>query len=650
MANEQYIDGAGNIALQHIEQSTIDIHQYIGKSLEYKQLEERLSELKDMLAVFASDPVKKQDYTKKITAQEKMIEAFKADVLRLAGTFDQIELYSENLVLARQLFDEGKFREANTILSVSDLQEEQDHLLQKKERTEKALRNNANAFLVKAQSTALDFENPERFALACEYFESSLAADKNTDNLQAYIEFLSRHNKQSKAFPYAKEAVAIARNGDQYVLAKSLYQLGVIYYDWKELGEAQKAWREGLKIMLEIYETDKTRYFLQFMLLLDAMGVINSYIGKWKEAEESYTIQVKLYESAVRSDPDKYSFYLANARYKLLITKAELHPFNEISQEITMFLDDVRQQEIGRMDLLPMLLNFLLLFHGNGQYDTALSLSDESLGICEQRIKTDPEIMLPMMGQALNHRASLMLAMDNLPAALETYKKAEAIFEQLVKDEPGEFTPLYARSLSGLGRCLLNSGDIATGEVKINAALEIRRKLYAKNNYLFRDDLAQSVKDHALLQFKQEQYEEAMTGYLEAETLYRKLLEQHPEKYKKDIADCLFYIAQCYAFREEDDINKAAEYFEHCAEIRRQLAADDPKKNFLSFGTCLYNLGVIFTRYQPDRTKALKSLREIIDKYNQYGFDEKEGLLFDLITDTAVLLIIWDKRDKGEIE
>jgi hypothetical protein len=63
------------------------------------------------------------------------------------------------------------------------------------------LRHNADEWMMKAQLTATDFSLPNRFEKSKEYFEKSVAADKNTENLWAYAIFLYEHNQFKDALP-----------------------------------------------------------------------------------------------------------------------------------------------------------------------------------------------------------------------------------------------------------------------------------------------------------------------------------------------------------------------------------------------------------------------------------------------------------------
>lgn len=59
----------------------------------------------------------------------KLEQRFKVDVLRLAGIFLRISVFSDRLIQARTLFEQGRFHAADDILKSTDLMKDQEDLL-----------------------------------------------------------------------------------------------------------------------------------------------------------------------------------------------------------------------------------------------------------------------------------------------------------------------------------------------------------------------------------------------------------------------------------------------------------------------------------------------------------------------------------------
>ena len=154
----------------------------IYQSLEYPQLLKEIEGLEqDLKDIPLDKTVSRLNKSKKLEEKRKQLQDFKQEVLRLAGTFSKIEINTERLKQAQQYFTQGKFREADAILKAEELSHDQEHLLNAKEsknreleELNKQLLGNANEFLIKAQITATNFNNPNRFRDACRFYEQSI--------------------------------------------------------------------------------------------------------------------------------------------------------------------------------------------------------------------------------------------------------------------------------------------------------------------------------------------------------------------------------------------------------------------------------------------------------------------------------------------
>lgn len=150
---------------------------------------------------------------------KEKLEALKAAVIKLAEDFLRIPLNTERLRLARQYFEQGQFAEARAILGaeamtseLGALKQEQESLKQKIAENELRLRDKANEFLILARLTAVDFSLPDRFEKTKEYFEQSLSAAHNEENVFAYAYFLQEHNQFKDSLPLYREALETCRS------------------------------------------------------------------------------------------------------------------------------------------------------------------------------------------------------------------------------------------------------------------------------------------------------------------------------------------------------------------------------------------------------------------------------------------------------
>ncbi|HXQ37361.1 MAG TPA: hypothetical protein VN843_25350, partial [Anaerolineales bacterium] len=171
--------GSGNVAISDVHDSEISI--VIGKSPQYNEL---IDHLRTQEKLFARTPeAETQEHleiSRKIDELKQSIKQFKHDVLQLVEQFNQVEINTERLRRAKEFFDEGQFSEARAVLEdeIEQLQDEQARLLVKRDAYETdtlpKLRSNAEQFFILGLLTQLDYANPNWFAEAYDYFESSI--------------------------------------------------------------------------------------------------------------------------------------------------------------------------------------------------------------------------------------------------------------------------------------------------------------------------------------------------------------------------------------------------------------------------------------------------------------------------------------------
>ena len=104
------------------------INDFIMNSPDYKLLQERIKKAQRKLENVKELTAKKQ-LREELENLYKLEKEFKVDILRLADIFSRMEVRTERLRQARQLFEEGKFKEADAILKEEDLASDQFNLI-----------------------------------------------------------------------------------------------------------------------------------------------------------------------------------------------------------------------------------------------------------------------------------------------------------------------------------------------------------------------------------------------------------------------------------------------------------------------------------------------------------------------------------------
>ena len=249
--------------------------------------------------------------SKILEEKRRQLQDFKREVLRLAETFSKIEINTERLKQAKQLFIQGKYREADAILKEEELSHDQEQLLSAKEGKQrewdeinKQLLSNANEFLIKAQITATNLNNPERFQEACHFYEQSIRSYTYFDNLFEYAYFLQQHNQHNEAERYYQEAMKrFGSELDAPTRAMALNNLGNSQFDKNEFEDALKSYKEALDIRRKLAQANPQTYLPYVAMTLNNLGNLQSGKNEFEDALKSYREALEVYRELAQPNP-----------------------------------------------------------------------------------------------------------------------------------------------------------------------------------------------------------------------------------------------------------------------------------------------------------------------------------------------------------
>lgn len=310
MINEISQSGIGQIAIQNIENSTINITQQLGKSVQYQELLNQLNTLNDLFSYIPeSEAEKRLSVSNQINELESFIEQFKQDVLALAETFNRIEINSERLEVAKNLFNEGKFDESRTFLrsKIEEIKDEQSELLKKRENYEQEiipkLEHSSMEFLLLALSTARDYKNPNNFGEAREYFELSIESFEAHHNLFVYAQFLAHHNDYPKAKQYWEKTIKYVQSEICSEKAELLNNIAIAYSFEGDYENAKIFYEKALSIGRQIDDQKQNKESKSFIAyVLNNLGNLLTTGSELDEAEEKLIEALDIRKSLMHED------------------------------------------------------------------------------------------------------------------------------------------------------------------------------------------------------------------------------------------------------------------------------------------------------------------------------------------------------------
>lgn len=316
-SQSQNVTGNFNVTLQDVNESSVNI--IIGKSADYKKLLDDLKDFEDNLLDVALDKIDRINQLKrKILFKKEEIETFKNDVIRLADIFNNIEIDTYRLMKAKEYFDNGMFKEAYTVLKISDIDKDQNLLLAAKEKKEseleeltKQLIDNSNEYFIKAQAVFLVNYTSSKYGEVFNLFKRSIKSHSGLDNNYGMAYFLMRNQKYHIAQPYLLEALKHTEGVNIRVLGNVLNDTGACFKEQGMYEEAEKYYLDCLATR----EKDINNRDVQFMyaLALDCMNLGTLYCdwGKFDKDLPLFNKALNIFRD-YPSESSKYSDDLAS--------------------------------------------------------------------------------------------------------------------------------------------------------------------------------------------------------------------------------------------------------------------------------------------------------------------------------------------------
>ncbi len=297
---------------ENIKSSTVinNVTISLSKSFEFQTLIDRQKELEEHLFYIPEkDENQRLKIAEKISHQKKVIDNFVREIILLAEKLQSKDINSERTNRARELFDEGKFKEANDFWEneTPNMLEEQEYLLSKIEKFNEDLKNNANDFYIAALTSQYDYENPNHFKRTCDYFNASIKSFPTVESLFMYADFLNEHSEYDLSQKYYRRIL----NDFEKELSPAhktavLYNLGE-HYDTPE--EYEEAVSELQMLIASHKKTAKNEYDVLPTFIAQAFfNVGNFHIqqDKVKEAIREYKESVSIYQGKVEENPNYY--------------------------------------------------------------------------------------------------------------------------------------------------------------------------------------------------------------------------------------------------------------------------------------------------------------------------------------------------------
>lgn len=462
MPNENSQDGIGNIAVQGIKNSTINITQQLGKSIQYQELLNQLKTLNEFLSYIPKDKSEKRlEVSQQINALENFITHFKQDVLRLAETFNRLEVNTERLKYAKKLFDEGKFTESFTFLEskIGEITDEQNILLEQHNNYEKEvlpkLKHNSEEFLVLAISTMLNDKSTKVFEVASDYFERSIKSYQTKENTFIYAKFLEDYRQFPKSQQYYLQYLEKFANEllpDEK--SDGLNNLAIVYDFQNDFENAIEIHKKALEIRKNLAETDSQKYLVDLSTTYNNLAVIYDNQHKFDDALEMFAKALKIRRDLSQQNK-AYLHYLGttlhnlagvysakgNKRKALVLYIEALDIYYKLAKTVS---SEYLYNYSGTLN------NMALIFRDYENYPEALEAHLGALNIVKDFAEVNPETYLVEVAAMLNNVGGTYFFLQDFTNAENSFLESLNICRDLVVNDSKTHTPFLTSTLGNL--------------------------------------------------------------------------------------------------------------------------------------------------------------------------------------------------------
>ena len=470
----------GNVTLQGIKIADYTNLPFAAANPEYCNLKEKYAQLdKDITQLRAlgiddthdllrEKVIDRQKCHEQIINMEKQLLDMAFQVNKSISSNSPM---SERKRLAIEMFEQGNIKGVINVLNEEDMVSEAkqaeleiargrqlvqsgNDLIEKGIQTIQA---QVEEYILRAKALMLDFDNADRFSLACNAYERAVELTRNhlsqaelAYQLNEYYCFLSDNNQFTKCEAYIEESVSIRA--------------------------------ELCREHPEMYEPD---------LAVSYNNLANLYgtTQRFHESEAMYKSALAIYERLAKENPqsnepdlaDSYN-NLAVLYYNLALLYYNIQHYNE-SEAMYKSALAIRERlakeipQIYEPDLATSYNNLANLYSDTQRFEESESMHKSAIAIRERLAKANPQAYEPDLAASYNNLAIVYYCTERIQECEELFKATIAIREHLAEGAPQEYGPALAQAYSNLAILYNETQRYAESEAMANTAAPIRERL-----------------------------------------------------------------------------------------------------------------------------------------------------------------------------
>ena len=509
----------GNVTLQGIKIADYTNLPFAAANPEYCNLKEKYAQLdKDITQLRAlgiddthdllrEKVIDRQKCHEQIINMEKQLLDMACQVNKSISSNSPM---SERKRLAIEMFEQGNIKGVINVLNEEDMVSEAkqaeleiargrqlvqsgNDLIEKGIQTIQA---QVEEYILRAKALMLDFDNADRFSLACNAYERAVELTRNhlsqaelAYQLNEYYCFLSDNNQFTKCEAYIEESVSIRaelcrEHPEMYEpdLAVSYNNLANLYGTTQRFHESEEMYKLALAIRERLAKANPQAYEPDLAISYNNLAALYSDTQRFQESEEMYKSAIAIRERLTKANPQAYEPDLAASYNNLAILYSDTQRLQESEAMYKSALAIYERlakanPQIYEPDLAVSYNNLGHLYKKTPRFQESEAMYKSALAIRERLAKANPQAYEPDLAGSYNNLAIVYYGTERIQECEEMFKSALAIYEHLAEDDPQVYGSDLARTYSNLAIVYNETQRFAESEEMANAAAEIRERL-----------------------------------------------------------------------------------------------------------------------------------------------------------------------------
>ena len=417
---------------------------------------------------------------------------------------------SERKRLAIEMFEQGNIKGVINVLNEEDIASEAkqaeleiargrqlvqsgNDLIEKGIQTIQA---QVEEYILRAKALMLDFDNSDRFSLACNAYERAIELTRKhlpkaelAGQLNDYYCFLSDNNQFSKCEAYIEESVSIRAelcrdHPETYepYLADSYNNLALLYSHTQRFHESEAMYKPALAIYERLAKANPQEYEPDLADLYNNLAVLYTKIQRFQESEAMYKSALAIRERLAKANPEAYELDLSGSYNNLGTLYSDTQRFQE-SEEMYKSALAIRERlaKANRLayepDLAASYNNLANLYSDTQRLQESEEMYKSAIAIRERLAKANPQAYEPDLAASYNNLAIVYYCTERIQECEELFKATIAIREHLAEGAPQEYGPALAQAYSNLAILYNETQRYAESEAMANTAAAIRERL-----------------------------------------------------------------------------------------------------------------------------------------------------------------------------